>query len=88
MSRSPRIALSNGTTIPQLGFPKSMRRERMEENLDVCDFELSAQEVASICTLDRGERGRIGPNPMCSPGVNGRPSRATQGHPYEASAVR
>ena len=56
MSRSPRIALSNGTTIPQLGFPKSMRRERMEENLDVCDFELSAQEVASICTLDRGER--------------------------------
>jgi 2,5-diketo-D-gluconate reductase A len=44
-------------------FPKSMRRERMQENLDIFDFELSAEEMASLDGLDRGERGRTGPNP-------------------------
>jgi 2,5-diketo-D-gluconate reductase A len=44
-------------------FPKSMRRERMEENLAVFDFELSATEIASLDALDKGESGRIGPNP-------------------------
>ena len=44
-------------------FPKSMHRERMEENLDLFDFELSSDEVASIDALDKGEAGRIGPNP-------------------------
>jgi hypothetical protein len=29
-------------------FPKSMRRERMEENFNLFNFELSAEEVASI----------------------------------------
>jgi 2,5-diketo-D-gluconate reductase A len=29
----------------------------------VSDFELSAQDVASIDPLDKGESGRIGPNP-------------------------
>jgi 2,5-diketo-D-gluconate reductase A len=43
--------------------PKSMHRERMEENLAVFDFELSAEEVAAIDALDQGEGGRIGPNP-------------------------
>ncbi len=44
-------------------IPKSMHRERMEENFNLFDFELSAQEVASIDGLDMGEGGRIGPNP-------------------------
>jgi 2,5-diketo-D-gluconate reductase A len=44
-------------------FPKSTRRERMEENLRLFDFELSADEIAAIDALDKGEAGRIGPNP-------------------------
>ncbi|GAA4123396.1 aldo/keto reductase [Nocardioides fonticola] len=44
-------------------FPKSMRRERMEENFAIFDFELSAEEMAAISGLDRGEAGRTGPNP-------------------------
>jgi 2,5-diketo-D-gluconate reductase A len=35
----------------------------MAENLDVFDFELSAEEVAAIDELDNGEGGRMGPNP-------------------------
>ena len=44
-------------------FPKSMRRERMQENLDLFTFALSAEEMAQIDGLDQGERGRTGPNP-------------------------
>jgi 2,5-diketo-D-gluconate reductase A len=46
-----------------IAIPKSMHRERMEENFKVFDFALSAEEVAAIDTLDKGEGGRIGPNP-------------------------
>ena len=44
-------------------FPKSMKPDRMRENLDLFGFELSADQVARIDALDRGEDGRIGPNP-------------------------
>ncbi len=44
-------------------FPKSMSPERMAENFDIFDFELSADEVAQITALDKGEDGRQGPNP-------------------------
>ncbi|TQL66799.1 2,5-diketo-D-gluconate reductase A [Nocardioides albertanoniae] len=44
-------------------FPKSVRRERLEENLEIFDFELTADEVASLAALDKGEAGRAGPNP-------------------------
>jgi 2,5-diketo-D-gluconate reductase A len=44
-------------------FPKSMRRERMEENIGLFDFELSPHEVAAIDALDQGEGGRVGPDP-------------------------
>jgi 2,5-diketo-D-gluconate reductase A len=44
-------------------FPKSTHRERMEENFRLFDFELSAEDIAAIDALDRGESGRIGPNP-------------------------
>jgi 2,5-diketo-D-gluconate reductase A len=48
----------------QLGnvvFPKSVTPERIEQNIDVFDFELSAAEMAAIEKLDRGER--TGPDP-------------------------
>jgi 2,5-diketo-D-gluconate reductase A len=51
--------IQHGHTI----FPKSNHEERMRENLDIFDFELSTGEMARIDALDRGEMGRIGPNP-------------------------
>lgn len=44
-------------------FPKSNHGVRMRENLDIFDFALSTGEMARIDALDRGEVGRIGPNP-------------------------
>jgi 2,5-diketo-D-gluconate reductase A len=44
-------------------FPKSMRKERMEENFAIFDFELGDDDLATISGLDRGEDGRNGPNP-------------------------
>ncbi|MER6175675.1 aldo/keto reductase [Streptosporangium sp. NPDC001681] len=44
-------------------FPKSMRRQRMQENFQLFDFELSADEVKAIDALDRGAEGRVGPHP-------------------------
>ena len=48
----------------QLGnvvIPKSVTPERIRENFDLFDFELSEQEMDMIGALDRGER--IGPDP-------------------------
>lgn len=42
-------------------FPKTVSRERMVENFNVFDFELSADEVASITALER--EGRVSANP-------------------------
>ena len=44
-------------------FPKSMHRERMIENLQIFDFELTDEQVARIDALDKGADGRQGPNP-------------------------
>ena len=43
-------------------FPKSNRRERMIENFDVFDFELSNTELATISALERGGRVSAHPN--------------------------
>jgi diketogulonate reductase-like aldo/keto reductase len=48
----------------QLGnvvFPKSVTVERIQQNIDVFDFELSDEELERIGALDRGER--TGPDP-------------------------
>jgi 2,5-diketo-D-gluconate reductase A len=42
-------------------FPKSNRRERMAENFDVLDFELSTAEVQAITELEH--EGRVGSHP-------------------------
>ena len=44
-------------------FPKSTRTERMQENFDLFDFELTDAQISEISGLDRGEEGRTGPNP-------------------------
>ena len=42
-------------------IPKSTKPSRIAENIDVFDFELSADEMAAIDGLDTGRRG--GPEP-------------------------
>jgi diketogulonate reductase-like aldo/keto reductase len=37
-----------------VAIPKSVRKERIAENLDVFDFELSPDEMSAIATLDTG----------------------------------
>jgi 2,5-diketo-D-gluconate reductase A len=45
-------------------FPKSVRRERLEENLDVFGFALSDPELDAIDALDPGDgSGRVGAHP-------------------------
>jgi 2,5-diketo-D-gluconate reductase A len=44
-------------------FPKSIRRERIQENATIFDFELTETEITAIDALDKGEEGRVGPNP-------------------------
>ncbi|WP_116451968.1 aldo/keto reductase [Blastococcus litoris] len=42
-------------------FPKSVTRERIEQNFALFDFELGTEDMASLTGLDRGER--TGPDP-------------------------
>jgi len=37
-----------------VAIPKSVRKERMEENSKVFDFDLSAEDMEAIKTLDTG----------------------------------
>lgn len=60
------IAQAHGKSVAQVALrwlvqrgvvviPKSVRRERLIENLDVFDFELSAAEMQSIASMDTGK---------------------------------
>jgi 2,5-diketo-D-gluconate reductase A len=42
-------------------FPKSVSRERMQQNFELFDFELGTDDMATLTSLDRGER--TGPDP-------------------------
>jgi len=46
-------------------IPKSVKRQRIEENADVFDFELDADQMQAIDLLDRDQR--IGPDPRTFP---------------------
>ena len=52
-----------------IAIPKSARLERMADNIDVFDFELPADDIASIDALDKGTTGRVGPNHNTYEGV-------------------
>lgn len=54
-----RWALQRGDVV----FPKASSHERRAENFDVSGFELSAEQMARIDALDRGEAGRTGKHP-------------------------
>lgn len=44
-------------------FPKSVSTERMRQNLELFDFELTARQISRIDALDQGPAGRVGPHP-------------------------
>lgn len=50
-------------------FPKSVRRQRMQENFDLFDFELDQAQMATITALDRHRR--TGPDPDTFAPVSG-----------------
>ena len=47
-------------------LPKSVRKERIAENLNVFDFELTAEEMTSISALDKYVSYKTNPNPLSS----------------------
>ena len=74
------IAAGHGKTVAQvilrwhmqhgiIAIPKSAKPERMAENLDIFDFELTSEQVGAIDALDRGADGRVGPLPDTYEGV-------------------
>lgn len=66
------IAAAHGKTIQQvvlrwhiqegiIVFPKTVRKERLIENLSIVDFELSADQMATVAAMDAGLR--VGKHP-------------------------
>jgi diketogulonate reductase-like aldo/keto reductase len=55
------VMLRGGLQHGRSVIPKSVRPQRIAENIDVFDFELEADEMAAIDGLDTGRRG--GPEP-------------------------
>ncbi|MBA2240201.1 MAG: aldo/keto reductase [Solirubrobacterales bacterium] len=58
---SAQVILRWHVQIGNVVIPKSVTPERIEENFELFDFELSDEELSQIDGLDRGER--IGPDP-------------------------
>jgi 2,5-diketo-D-gluconate reductase A len=52
-----------------IAIPKSAHPRRMQDNISVFDFALSAEDIAAIDALDKGAGGRVGPNPDTYEGV-------------------
>jgi 2,5-diketo-D-gluconate reductase A len=44
-------------------FPKSVTPERISENFEIFDFELTDDDLTAISALDKGEEGRTGAHP-------------------------
>ena len=44
-------------------FPKSVHPQRIRENFEIFDFDLGDEEIEALTALDKGEPGRMGPNP-------------------------
>jgi 2,5-diketo-D-gluconate reductase A len=44
-------------------FPKSVHPQRMRENFEIFDFEINDEEIEALTALNKGEAGRLGPNP-------------------------
>ena len=64
VGRSPaQVALRWHIQRGDIVFPKSMHRERMQQNFELFDFELSDTDMARVSELSLGEPGRMGPNP-------------------------
>jgi 2,5-diketo-D-gluconate reductase A len=60
--KSPaQIVLRWHIQLDNIVFPKSVTPSRIRENIDVFDFELSADDIATISELDNGTR--LGPDP-------------------------
>lgn len=67
------IAAKHGKTVAQVmlrwdvqdgvaAIPKSVHRKRMEENLDIWDFDLDAEDMAEIASLDEGAPSMLDTN--------------------------
>ena len=55
LGRSPaQVVLAWHIKLGLIVIPKSVRPERMAQNIDIFDFELSADELARIAALDTG----------------------------------
>ncbi|GAA4713017.1 aldo/keto reductase [Pseudonocardia yuanmonensis] len=62
--RSPaQIVLRWHVQLGNIVFPKSVTPSRIAENIDVFDFELADDDVATVGGLDKGDAGRLGPHP-------------------------
>jgi len=48
-------------------IPKTVRKERMAENLDIFDFSLSDSEMTAITALDKGKSVVIDANDLSTP---------------------
>ncbi|RDH77643.1 aldo/keto reductase [Mycolicibacterium moriokaense] len=44
-------------------FPKSVTTQRIKDNFEIFDFELSPDDADALTELNKGENGRRGPNP-------------------------